>query len=221
MSNPEEFYTESQRKLQRENDSDTLATAMATAIVAEEIADEHAEFINSRDFFFLSSVNAKGQPTVSYKGGSVGFVHVENPTTLLFPNYDGNGMFLSMGNIAETAHVGLLFIDMEVPHRLRVQGTAKVSADAERIALYPGCNLIVEIDVQSVFINCARYIHKHKRIESSKYSPDKNGEQPFPAWKRLDMLQEVLPEKDQGKATESGGIIDNEKYRELLSKGES
>jgi uncharacterized protein YecE (DUF72 family) len=67
-------------------------------------------------------VDGSGQPTCSYRGGDPGFVKVVEPGTIAFPSYDGNGMFLSMGNIRATAKVGLLFIDFETPHRLRVQG---------------------------------------------------------------------------------------------------
>ena len=68
--------------------------------------------------FFLSTVDERGRPTVSYKGGAPGFVRVSAPNELLFPVYDGNGMFLSLGNIASTAQVGLLFISFEPARRL-------------------------------------------------------------------------------------------------------
>ncbi len=221
MPSPDEFYTQTQRKIQKEQESLNLADALVGAIVTEEVQDEQAQFIASRDFFFLSTVNGQGEPTVSYKGGPVGVVNVVNPGKLVFPNYDGNGMFYSMGNAAETGKIGLLFIDIETPMRVRVQGNASVTTHPEFMALFPGCNMVVEVDVSAVFFNCARYIHKHKRIEPSKYVPSDTGEQPYPSWKRIDGLQEVLEPKDIGRAEKEGGLITMDQYQENIKKGDS
>jgi len=221
MPTPDEFYTESQRKIQREHDSDKLADAVVAAIVSDELQAEQIEFIAKLDYFFLSTVNSKGEPTVSYKGGPVGLVNVVSPTKLVFPNYDGNGMFYSMGNATETSNIGMLFIDMETPLRVRVQGTATVSKNPDLLALFPASNMVVEVDVTSVFYNCARYIHKHQRVETSKYVPDENGDQPFPAWKRIDLLQEVLQPKDLGRAEQEGGTITTEEYDQKVREGSS
>jgi len=217
-----EFFTNAQRKLQSDNDSANLAAAVVSAIVSEELQPEQIDFISGRDFFFLSTVNSKGEPTVSYKGGPVGVVHVVSPTELVFPNYDGNGMFFSMGNISETNKVGLLFIDVEQnPLRVRVQGKAVLSNDSDLLKRFPGATMIVKIDITSVFYNCARYIHKHKRTETSKYVPNINGDQPFPSWKKIDALQEVLHPDDIGRADDEGGTISMEEYNEHVAKGTS
>ncbi|MEM7741393.1 MAG: pyridoxamine 5'-phosphate oxidase family protein [Pseudomonadota bacterium] len=221
MRETNRFYSESSRTFQRQNDSQALADAMAAAIVSEELSDERAAFIASRDFFFLASVNAQGEPTVSYKGGAPGFVRVISGKTLAFPNYDGNGMFLSMGNLDETRSIGLLFMDFETPHRLRVQGQASVSDDPKRLQMFPGANLVVDVQITACFVNCGRYIHKHARVEASPYVPDAAGDQPYPSWKRIDGFQPVLPQKDQGRAEESGGLITADQYADLLAKGRS
>jgi predicted pyridoxine 5'-phosphate oxidase superfamily flavin-nucleotide-binding protein len=181
----------------------------------------HQSFIQSRDFFFLATVNARGEPTVSHKGGPVGVVTVVDARTLAFPSYDGNGMFLSMGNIAETGRIGMLFIDFETPNRIRVQATATISTDDPLLAKYPGAQLLVRAKVEKVFLNCARLIHKHQRVSASPYVPDKNGETPFPAWKRIDLVQDALPSKDIGRATLEGGVITEEAYGAKLAAGES
>ncbi len=123
------FYGDEQRALQDQFDSRTLADTLEAVIVQPAIDDEAKAFIESRAFFFLSTVNHEGHPTVSHKGGAPGFVRVLDPTTLVFPSYDGNGMFLSMGNIAGDGRIGLLFIDFDTPHRVRVHANATVSAD--------------------------------------------------------------------------------------------
>ena len=148
-----EFYTESQRHYQDRFESRPLADALEAALVEEELQDEHVAFIESRDFFFLSTVNAAGEPTVSYKGGDVGTVTVVDSKTLAFPTYDGNGMFLSIGNIEDTAKIGMLFIDFETPNRIRVQATATVHQNDELLAKYPGAIMIVRARIDRVFIN--------------------------------------------------------------------
>ncbi|MEL6984037.1 MAG: pyridoxamine 5'-phosphate oxidase family protein, partial [Actinomycetota bacterium] len=122
-----DFYSEAQRALQDRFDSRALADRVEQAIVTDTVEEMHQGFIESRDFFFLSTVNGAGEPTVSYKGGDVGLVSVVDPNTVAFPIYDGNGMFLSAGNIAESAKIGMLFIDFETPNRIRVQATAHLT----------------------------------------------------------------------------------------------
>jgi predicted pyridoxine 5'-phosphate oxidase superfamily flavin-nucleotide-binding protein len=193
--------------------------------VSEGIDDDRRAFIESRDFFFLSTVGADGWPTVSYKGGPIGVVQVEDEETIVFPSYDGNGMFLSMGNI-EThsgpgAKIGLLFIDFETPNRLRLHATATVRRDDPALERFPGAELVVRARVENTFVNCARYIHPHSRAGSSDYVPDADGAQPFPAWKRIDLLQPFLPESQHGRAAEAGGEIDVEEYARRLAAGTS
>jgi predicted pyridoxine 5'-phosphate oxidase superfamily flavin-nucleotide-binding protein len=221
MPTADEFYTASSRRLQAENDSFRLANAVARSIVDDELRPEQMAFIGTLDYFFLTTVNEKGEPTVSYKGGPVGLAHMVDPRKIVFPNYDGNGMFLSMGNVAATSKVGLLFIDMVTPLRVRVQGEARLTQDAGHLARFPGSNMIVEIDITSVFYNCARYIHRHVRVEASKYIPDSQGVQPFPAWKRIDALQGSLRKEDEGRAAAEEGIITEEQYQAKVAEGTS
>jgi len=224
-----EFYGQAQRALQDEFDTRRLADAHQMTIVAEGLDDDRTAFIESRDFFFLSTVGADGWPTVSYKGGPTGVVQVEDEHTIVFPSYDGNGMFLSMGNIdsgaesgtASGAKIGLLFIDFETPNRLRLHATATVHRDDPAMDRFPGAELIVRGRVDNTFINCARYIHPHERVRSSDYVPDEHGVQPYPAWKRIDLIQSFLPASQQGRAAQAGGEIDVEEYARRLADGTS
>jgi uncharacterized protein len=220
-----EFYGPAQRALQDEFDTRRLADAHQMTIISDGIDDDRAAFIESRDFFFLSTVGADGWPTVSYKGGPTGVVQVEDEHTIVFPSYDGNGMFLSMGNIDSGADsgakIGLLFIDFETPNRLRLHATATVHRDDPAMERFPGAELIVRGRVDNTFINCARYVHPHERVRSSDYVPDEQGVQPYPAWKRIDLIQAFLPESQQGRATEAGGEIDVEEYARRLADGTS
>lgn len=216
-----EFYGPAQRALQDEFDTRRLADAHQLTIIAEGIDDDRKAFIESRDFFFLSTVGADGWPTVSYKGGPTGVVHVEDERTIVFPSYDGNGMFMSMGNIGATAKIGLLFIDFETPNRLRLHATATVHRNDPAMERFPGAELLVRGRVDNTFVNCARYIHPHQRVRSSDYVPDERGDQPFPAWKRIDLIQPFLPEDQRGRAANAGGEIDVEEYARRLADGTS
>ncbi|MGH7929006.1 MAG: pyridoxamine 5'-phosphate oxidase family protein, partial [Candidatus Binatia bacterium] len=123
------LYGDQHRAFQDQFDTRRLADRIEDIAVVTEIGDETKAFIEARDMFFLSSIDHKGRPTVSYKGGVPGFVRVVDAKTLAFPSYNGNGMYFSMGNIAGNNQIGMLFIDFEKPHRIRVQGEARVSND--------------------------------------------------------------------------------------------
>ena len=78
----------------------------------------------------MATADAQGRPDCSFKGGMPGFVRVTAASELAFPDYDGNGMFKSLGNLLVNPNVGLLFIAMHgKPKRLRVNGSARVSDD--------------------------------------------------------------------------------------------
>src|SRR2546429_7370251 len=137
---------------------------------------EDRAFIERMDMFFLASADAEGRPQCSYKGGAPGFVRVLDEHTLQFPNYDGNGMFLSMGNVAVNPNVGMLFIDFVSarPARLRVGGIASIE-DGD--GSYPGAQFVVRVAVTEVFPNCPRYIHRMALVERSRFVPQ-HGIQP-------------------------------------------
>jgi len=216
-----ELYDESHRALQAEFDTSRLADAMEAGIVTSTLGVEQQDFIGSRDFFFLSTLDASGWPTVSYKGGPTGVVQVIDESTLAFPIYDGNGMFLSAGNVEAQAKIGLLFIDLETPQRLRVHATASLVRNDELMDRFPGALLVVKATVENVFVNCARYIHKHERVADSPYIPDEAGAQPHPSWKRIDLMQPYLPESDVDRTSEAGGSITAAEYQQRLDDGKS
>lgn len=95
-----DFFNEHQRALQDRFETRALADRVAGITVHSEVQEQDRLFIESRDMFFLASVDARGQPTCSYKGGAPGFVNVVDAKTIAFPNYDGNGMYLSLGTSA-------------------------------------------------------------------------------------------------------------------------
>ena len=215
------FYTDGQRALQERFETTKMADLLEQVIVHTEVQEAERGFIESRDMFFLATVDAAGRPTVSYKGGDPGFVTVVDPRTLAFPLYDGNGMFLSLGNLTGTGHVGLLFIDFETPHRLRVQGIASVLEGDPLLERYPGADVVVRVAVARIFVNCSRYVHRYQRVASSRYVPRAGCETPYAEWKRIDVVQEALPPRDEGRTARAGGTITVEEYEARLARGQA
>ena len=188
------FYTEGQREAQRHADSERLASGMAERIVHDRLTASDRAFIEARDMFFLATVDSRGQANCSYKGGEPGFVRVVDERTIAFPNYDGTGMFLSVGSIADSGEVGLLFIDFEGQSRMRLNGTATVNYEDPLLAEYPEAQAIVRVTAREVFPNCPRYIHKMELVERSTYVPKADCETPQPEWKQA--FADVLPAND-------------------------
>jgi predicted pyridoxine 5'-phosphate oxidase superfamily flavin-nucleotide-binding protein len=213
------FYTETQQNLQDEFDTKALADRLAKVSVTEELTSDQMAFVHQRDMFFLSTIDEYGFPSSSYKGGAAGFVRCTNSRTLVFPSYDGNGMFVSMGNIEAQQKVGLLFIDFETPQRLRVRGSARLLRDGPMFESYPGADLVVEVNVDRLWQNCPRYIHKMQPVEVSPHVPNADGFAKIALWKRIDMVQDVLNDADRKKA-ESVGLISGEEYQDYVSRGD-
>ncbi len=190
------FYHEHQRYLQDRFDTRRLADRLEERLVTSTIDEEDKQFIESRDMFFLATVDGRGFPSCSYKGGDPGFVRVVDERTLAFPNYDGNGMYVSMGNVRQTRQVGMLFIDWEHPKRLRLNGEATIAEEDALIASFPEAQFIVRVNVREVFANCPRCLHRLKLIERSKFVPKAQVTTPIPDWKKQEFVADVLPEHD-------------------------
>ena len=132
------LYGNGQRTFQERFGTQKLADRIEDIAVRDEFDDESSAFIESRDFFFLSTIDERNRPTVSYKGGDIGLVKILDKQTAIFPSYNGNGMFLSMGNILNNAEIGLLFMCFEKPHRVRVQCKAELLDDEKFKSFFPG-----------------------------------------------------------------------------------
>ena len=191
-------YTQHMRQMQDKFGTRKMADRIAEFAPPMIIAENKA-MIEAMDMFFLATADAQGRPQVSYKGGDPGFVKVVDETTLAFPIFDGNGLFLSAGNVLANPNVGMLFIDFMNPHRIRVNGTASIQDNDPLMSQYPGAVMIVRVAVREIFGNCPRYVHKMQLVKRSKFVPKPNVDTPEPVWKYLNAIQDVLPEKDSKK----------------------
>ena len=211
------LYGPIHRSLQERFDTRRLADNVEKRVVLTEIPPEHKAFIESREMFFLSTIDHQGRPTVSYKGGDPGFVRVLDVKTVAFPCYDGNGMFYSMGNLLGNPQVGMLFVNFEKPHRLRLQGVASIDDSDPLLAEYAEAQLVVRVTVSEIFRNCPRYVHRYKKIQTSEFVPRSTRETPFAPWKRVDDLQTFLSAKDRAHVEREGGLISRAEYEKYIN----
>ena len=178
------MFHDGNRRLQDQFDSRRISDRLEEKLTRQAFTDQDRAFIEQSMFFFLATADADGRPDCSFKGGAPGFVRVVGPGELAFPDYDGNGMFKSLGNILANPGVGLLFIDMgSKPRRLRVNGTASVSRDDPLMQRFAGAQLLVRVQARAIFPNCPRYIVTPGASEPSTYAPRPDYQPPEPAWK--------------------------------------
>lgn len=188
------MYHQGNRDLQDAFGTRRLADRMEERIRRSAFTEDDAAFIATLRFFFLATATAEGQPDCSFKGGDAGFARVVAPELLVFPDYDGNGMFKSLGNIRANPHVGLLFIGMEdKPRRLRVNGTAQVVLDDPLMATFEGAQALVRVTPEDIFPNCPRNIPRIEVVEESPHVPRCGVDRVEPAWKTYEIFSDVVP----------------------------
>ena len=186
------LYHQASRSLQDQFESRGIADRLEELARTEFSADDRG-YIESAYYFFLATADADGRPDCSFKGGPRGFVRVTAPNELVFPDYDGNGMFKSLGNIDANPNIGLLFIDLEKPRRLRVNGTAVVNRDDPLLARTTGAQLIVRVTAKAIFPNCPRYIPTMTLANPSKYTPEAGVPPEEPVWKTFPEFKDYVP----------------------------
>jgi predicted pyridoxine 5'-phosphate oxidase superfamily flavin-nucleotide-binding protein len=195
LSSMAQEYHDAQRALQDRFDTRRLADRLDVA-TTDSIGDAVRDFIESRDMFFLATADENGAPQCSYKGGEPGFVRVVDEHTIAFPVYDGNGMFLSMGNVGVNPQVGILFIDFERGTRLRFNGVAHIDEDDPLLGEFAGAQFVVRVRGAAVFANCRRYVHHYELVERSPFVPSAGAVPPVPDWKRDPWFEGTLAEGD-------------------------
>ncbi len=189
-------YHDGSRALQDRFGTRRLADRLDEKFLARGVIDaDDRAFIERMDMFFLATADPEGRPDCSYKGGDPGFVRVLDERTVAFPNYDGNGMYRSLGNALRNPHVGMLFVDFTAqrPSRLRLNGRASIDDGDPLAAAYPGAQFVVRVTVREIFPNCPRYIHRMALVERSDYVPHAGETAPEPEWKRADWARDVVP----------------------------
>jgi predicted pyridoxine 5'-phosphate oxidase superfamily flavin-nucleotide-binding protein len=187
------LYHDGNRRLQDAFESRRIADRLEEKLTRTAFSADDKAFIEAASFFFLATADAEGRPDCSFKGGMPGFVRVVGPGELAFPDYDGNGMFKSLGNVAVNPHVGMLFIDFgKKPRRLRVNGRASLGREDPLIETFAGAQMVVRVTARAVFPNCPRYIPSTKPGEPSRFAPRPDYDPPEPAWKGFDDFKDYV-----------------------------
>lgn len=190
------MFHDGSRALQARFDTRRIADRIDEVLVHDSIDERDRAFIERADCFFMATSDGEGRPNCSYKGGDPGFVMVVHERTIAFPNYDGNGLYMSMGNVLVNPNVGLLFIDFERGRRLRLNGEATIDDLDPLLAGYPEAQFVVRVVVRELFPNCPRYIHRRKLTARSEFVPKQGCQTPVPEWKRAEWARDQLPADD-------------------------
>ncbi|HWA19337.1 MAG TPA: pyridoxamine 5'-phosphate oxidase family protein [Devosia sp.] len=186
------LFHDGNRALQEQFHSSRIADRLEN-LARTQFTQGDAMFIENAIYFFLATADAHGRPDVSFKGGPPGFVRITAPDELAFPDYDGNGMFKSLGNVTVNPEVGLLFIAMHgAPRRLRISGQASISRDDPLMAETVGAQMIVRVKARAIFPNCPRYIPRLELKEASPYIPAAGKEYVEPGWKSADEYRDYI-----------------------------
>jgi len=186
------FYHEGHRVLQDDFESRRIADRLE-AMKRTVFTEDDKTFIESAIYFFLATADGEGQPDCSFKGGPAGFVRVTGPSELAFPDYDGNGMFRSLGNVGVNPGVAMLFINLHgAPRRLRVNGAARIDRNDPLMASTLGAQMMVRVEAHAIFPNCPRYIPTLQLAEMSPYTPEPGCDPVEPAWKGFDVFKDDI-----------------------------
>lgn len=194
-----EMYADGSRKLQDKYKARKVADLIQQATAVTSFDDDqfgYRDFISQATYFFLATSSGTNTDS-SFKGGPKGFVRITGPNTLVFPDYDGNRMYKSLGNIVDNPNIGMLFMKFENEDgqrylRVRINGHATVHDDHPLLGEFPGAKRIVEVETKFIYLNCPRYIPEMQLVDQSAHIPEEGKEQPIPGWKNKPGIKEAL-----------------------------
>lgn len=196
------FYHDDMRALQDRYEGRKVADRLEQHRMHTVFTDDDRAMIEAAPFFFLATA-AEGSVDCSFKGGEPGFVRVTGDSELAWPDYDGNRMYRSLGNIRQSSRVGLLFIAFDGRQfdgpdfnaraaRMRVNGNATIDESPEALADLPGAKRLIRVAVDHIFPNCPRYIPTMEMVERSEYAPRPGHQPPEPEWKSRPMVKDIF-----------------------------
>ncbi len=157
------------------------AAAFRAMQVLDHLNAEMQTFIARQDMVFIATADAAGACDSSFRAGTPGFIHILHERALAYPEYRGNGVFASVGNVLENPHIGLMFLDLcRTTVGLHVNGRAKILSPAE-IEQLPGLppamrdaaratggrrpEAWVVIEVEEAYIHCSKHVPLMKRLD--------------------------------------------------------
>ena len=170
-----------EHNLQKKFETEKRALAFYNLQLLNNLNAEMQQFVSEQEMVFISTSDAKGECDASFRAGDNGFVIVLDKKTLLFPEYRGNGVLASMGNISENPHIGMFFIDFyQNSIGLHVNGKAEILSNEELTADLDLSRKIkmsskklgsrkpiswIKVDVEEAYIHCSKHIPLMKKID--------------------------------------------------------
>lgn len=195
MTDPRPFYHDGMREWQDRFDGRRVADALADHRRRYDFWDADRALIETTPFFFIATSYGE-HVDCSLRSGMPGFVKIVGPGTLEFPEYDGNSMYRTIGNISRNPNVGLLFVKFDGQTlRVRANGRATILDDADSLARHHGAKLVVRV-VCELYSNCPRSVHDLAGDVLSDYLPRQGHEPRVPEWKSRDYIKDILPAND-------------------------
>jgi uncharacterized protein len=193
------FYHDGMRELQDRFDGRRVADGLQKHRLHFEFWEQDRKLIGEARFFFIAT-SYQDNIDCSMRSGDPGFVRITGPDTLEFPEYDGNNMYRTLGNIHRNPNVALLFVCFDgKTFRTRIRGKATLHDDPETLAAHHGAKLVVRVKCE-IFPNCPRYIPDlmgaSEAVPANPFVPRPGYEPPPPEWKSRDYLKDVLSKYD-------------------------
>jgi predicted pyridoxine 5'-phosphate oxidase superfamily flavin-nucleotide-binding protein len=168
----EQAFSNCPRYIQARVPSSVLPATPPSATRSHFLSESQKQRIASADTFFIASAHPQSGADASHRGGNPGFLHVEGDRRLVIPDYNGNSLFNTLGNIHLNPHAGLLFVNFESGRTLQLTGRATINWDRDAASLYPGAERLVEFDIDEV-LETEQALRLGFKLES--YSPHNPG----------------------------------------------
>lgn len=196
------MFHDGMRVLQDEFDGRRTADALEARRRHRDFWPEEVALIGETPFFFIATGHGEAMDC-SYRGGMPGFVRVVGPHVLEWPEYDGNSMYRTLGNLTLNPRVGLLFMRFDgASLRIRMTGNARLLRDAATLARHHAARAVVRFEADYVYPNCPRYIPAMRLETASRFNPAPGHTPPPPEWKTRDYIRDTLPRDDPHRAGE-------------------
>ena len=194
-----DFFHVGMREFQDFFDGRRTAEAIEKNRKHYEFWDDEKKLIKNSSFFFIAS-SWNGYIDCNIKSGDPGFVKIIEKGIIEYPEYDGNSMYRTAGNISKNPNVALLFVNFDgKSRRIRINGQATIHNDNKSLESHFGAKFVVRISCE-IYPNCNRYVPNLEKNKLSIYTPRKGkGVPPVPEWKERDYIKNILPRNDPHK----------------------
>jgi predicted pyridoxine 5'-phosphate oxidase superfamily flavin-nucleotide-binding protein len=199
------FFHDGMSELQDRFDGRRVAEAIEKHRKHYEFWDDEKEMIETAPFFFIGT-SWGDYVDCNIKSGDPGFVKVVGPNVLEYPEYNGNSMYRTLGNLSKNPNLGLLFVRFDgKSRRIRINGRASILDDKEATGRHFGAELVVRVECE-IYPNCPRYVPDLVNANASPHVPRPGqGVPPAPEWKYRDYIRDILPKDDAHVAAVKAG----------------